>query len=129
MTKNRQEILNIIKVNSSPLNASQIHSYSDNCSDLATVYRGLHYLENNDYVRSFVFDCHERGMERYYSLKKSVHEHFMHCEYCHRFFILDNCPFKNSFRQIEKNTGFRVEEHYITLKGICSECSRTIPSL
>ena len=104
------------------MNASQIHSRTRGMLDLATVYRGLNYLEKHHYLDSFVFECDDRGIERYYSLRKPQHEHYMHCEICHRFYALPTCSLVQSFGQIEEEYGFRVEEHFLTLKGTCRDC-------
>ncbi|MDA3811197.1 MAG: transcriptional repressor [Spirochaetaceae bacterium] len=124
MTRNRKFLLDILINERLPLNASQIHNKNVGNFDLATVYRGLTYLEKNDYVSSFVFDCHDRGVERYYTVKKEKHEHFMHCENCHKFIVIDYCPMNSSLKEIESDYGFVVDEHILTLKGICRECSK-----
>lgn len=124
VTRKRQQLLDILREEDTPLNASQVHSRIRGMVDLATVYRGLNYLEKHRYLDSFVFECEDRGIERYYSLRKSQHEHYMHCEICHRFYVLHTCSIDQSFRQIEEDYGFHVEEHFITLKGICQDCYR-----
>ena len=75
------------------------------------------------YCISFVFDCAHRGIERYYTVKKENHEHYMHCEKCHSFTAIPLCPLKNSFTQLEKDYGFIVDQHFLTLNGICRDCS------
>ncbi|MBN2657323.1 MAG: transcriptional repressor [Spirochaetales bacterium] len=122
MTRKRQMIYDCIIESSSPLNAGQIHRETGHEMDLATVYRGLQYLEEGHYIASFVFSCDERGMERYYTKARSEHTHYMHCRKCHQFFPLPLCPFKDSVVFEEKIDGFLVESHTITLTGLCSSC-------
>ncbi|MBB6480036.1 Fur family transcriptional regulator [Spirochaeta isovalerica] len=122
MTSKRKKIYNCISESSSPLNASQIHRETGNEMDLATVYRGLQYLEEGHYISSFVFSCDERGMERYYIKARTEHTHYMHCRKCHRFFPMPLCPFKDSMVFEKKIDGFLVENHTITLTGLCSTC-------
>jgi Fur family ferric uptake transcriptional regulator len=124
MTKNRTKLLDILIKETLPLNATQIHDKTEGELDLATVYRGLTYLEKNNHITSFVFDCHSRGVERYFTPVKEEHEHFMHCEVCHRFISIPLCPLKDSFSKIEKEYGFIVDEHYLTIRGLCRECSK-----
>jgi len=120
MTKKRQMIIDLLNLAGTPLSAAQIHEGLLNVPDMATVYRALKYLESRSEVASFVFDCDERGVERYYT--RGRHQHFMHCSSCHHFFPLSDCPLGTVVDLIEKDTGFKVENHTLTLKGLCREC-------
>lgn len=122
MTKKRQLVLDVLEARGIPLNAAQVHEEASAIADLATVYRSLHYLEKNHYINSFVFECHERGIERYYSISSTHHRHYMHCEECHRFFSLDFCPLSESLEQLEAETGFKIEGHNLTITGTCQDC-------
>lgn len=122
MTKNRQKILQLIEEENGPLNAQQLFTKMNHVVDLATVYRGLQFLENKNLVKSFVYECKERGIERYYYWNQIQHLHYMHCEECHKFIPFSNCPFEKSFKTIETEYGFKVIDHAITLKGICVDC-------
>lgn len=121
MTKKRSWILELFNKNEQPLCAQQIYEQLQGSLDMATVYRGLKYLEKREDIISFILDCSERGIERYYSLTESQHRHYLHCVSCHTFTALDRCPL-GSLNSIEKETGFKVDEHFLTLKGKCSEC-------
>jgi len=123
MTKNRKELLELLIDEKLPLNASQLYEKSRGEQDLATIYRGLNYLETEGYIISFVFDCKDRGIERYYNIKKEKHDHYMHCERCHSFTVFSSCPLQTSLSKIEDLYGFVVEEHYLTLKGTCRNCT------
>ena len=105
-----------------PLNARQLYERLEDVLDKATVYRSLKYLEKNGNISSFVLDCHRSGVERYFYSRKATHGHFFHCTSCHHFVPLDDCPLKGSLEAIEKDYGFSVEEHFLTLKGLCREC-------
>lgn len=122
MTKKRLQLLDILNNSRAPLNAAQIHALLSNPADLATVYRGLQYLEDNNFLTSFIFDCNERGTERYYTIKETQHMHYMHCEKCHQFTPFTACPFEGSIDDIESQYGFKIENHNITIKGRCSSC-------
>lgn len=122
MTKRRQQLLQLFEQSETPLNAGQVFKQLNTAADLATIYRGLQYLEQQEYLESFVFDCSRRGIERYYVLRSAIHSHYMHCVHCHTFILLDSCPFEHSFKAIESRYGFIVSEHFITLKGVCSSC-------
>ncbi len=119
--------MTLLTKSSAPLNAGQIHERLAGELDLATVYRGLKYLEDQDYLDSFLFDCLDRGTERYYSVKKDHHHHFLHCQGCHRFFVLDYCPLEESLGGIEAKYGFKISGHVLTIKGMCRECIGEVP--
>ncbi len=125
MTKNREKLLMILNANKVPMNASLIYEDTKDSFDLATIYRGLNYLETNNYVSSFVFDCKESGVQRYFTIKEESHKHYMHCEKCHTFTAIPLCPLKNALSDIEEEYGFIVDEHYLTLRGICRHCAET----
>jgi len=122
MTKNRQKIYDCITGESTPLNASQIYKKTGAKMDLATIYRGLQFLEEKNLISSFVFSCEDRGMERYYTREEAEHTHYMHCRKCHRFFPFPFCPLRDRVDLSEDLEGFQVESHSITLLGVCRDC-------
>lgn len=122
MTNKRRSIYNQIQNADQPLNAAQVFEGIKSEMDLTTVYRGLQFLEEERYISSFVFSCESRGMERYYTKVKPGHSHYMHCRKCHRFFPFPGCPLKETLSDNTEIGGFLVEEHSITLKGLCSSC-------
>ena len=126
MTKKRETLLKMLNESPIPLNAGQIHERLAGELDLATVYRGLKYLEDEEFLDSFLFNCLDRGTERYYTAKGDHHRHFLHCQDCHRFFVMDFCPLEESLGGIEEKYGFKISEHVLTIKGICRECQNLI---
>ncbi len=122
MTRKRQIILDIFKTSKVPLNARQIFEMVEGDLDKATVYRSLKYLEENEMISSFVLDCKSTGVERYYYSRERTHGHFFHCTSCHRFIPMDGCPLKGQLKSLEEDYGFSVQEHFLTLKGVCREC-------
>lgn len=122
MTRKRQIILSIFEESNIPLNARQLHKTLEGVLDKATVYRSLKYLEDNGKISSFVLDCKNGGVERYYYSREKTHGHFFHCTSCHRFIPMEGCPLKGQLKSLEETYGFSVEEHFLTLKGVCREC-------
>lgn len=123
MTTKRQNILNILKSEGLPLSAAQVHAKLKKKVDLATVYRGLQYLLDKNYLESFIFECDNRGIERYYILKKVDHRHYLHCNKCHNFFPIDTCPLSDSLKSIQKQYNFKINNHFLTLVGLCRDCA------
>ncbi|QEN07865.1 transcriptional repressor [Oceanispirochaeta crateris] len=122
MTKKRQLVSDVLARKGTPLNAQQVYEEVEGSLDRATVYRTLKYLEELKHISSFIFDCNERGIERYYCTMDKGHQHYMHCHCCHHFFPVKKCPLGNELEVLEEETGFKVEQHSITLKGICRDC-------
>lgn len=122
MTKKRRILLETLNEKQNPMNAAQIHFMLQDEMDLATIYRGLEHLEKEHYLQSFVFECHHRGIERYYYPHKEVHELFLHCEDCHEFILLGKCPVEPSLGQMEKESGCRILDHQLIVRGLCQNC-------
>ncbi|MBN2737291.1 MAG: transcriptional repressor [Spirochaetales bacterium] len=123
MTRIRQSILDLIENSKKPMSAAQVYKESSESADLATIYRGLQYLEDKQYLESFVFACDCRGgIERYYTLRAAAHKHYFHCSHCHRFFPLKNCPIDSSIEKMEKDNAFKISRHFLTLTGTCRDC-------
>ncbi len=127
MTRKREKILDICRFEERPMDVLQLCVILKNegfFMDKATVYRALKYLEEQGKVASFVFNCDKRGVtERYYySIQARAHRHYMHCVRCHQFTILPDCPLHEGLKTIERETGFHVDQHFLTLKGTCRKC-------
>lgn len=123
MTKNRQELLRIINNSPEPLTASDILQHLETQMDQATVYRGLHYLEENRLITSFHFTCDRRGGEQYYFKITKPHVHFFHCEVCHTFTPIDECILCEIEGALENKYGFTIKDHILHFTGICKNCS------
>ncbi len=89
---------------------------------LPTVYRNLEYFNRIGIL------VRVEGAENrfYYGLcqAKSSKEHHHHivCTKCHRVEEVDTCEFQGLISYIEANTGFKVSEHSLQLKGLCRQC-------
>ena len=57
-----------------------------------------------------------------YLLKKDEHCHILECIKCHKRILLDFCPYHEVNKDIYSKTGFKVQEHNITIYGFCSSC-------
>jgi len=122
MTKARQAVLEILEGARKPLSALEVGALSGALCDTATIYRSLHYLEENGLAESFVLFCTAHGTERYYVSHNAPHRHWFHCERCHRFVDLGACRVKPILTQMEKDTGVSIRNHTLYATGICAEC-------
>lgn len=142
MTRIRKRILHVLQGASEPLSASQVAHMVGTLCDQATVYRGLHYLEEQGLAESFVLSCQEHGTERYYTACETpqpsgdspgvpsasrgrglpVHRHWFHCEECHRFIPLGECLLDPVVQQFEQEQQCTVRQHTLYFTGLCREC-------
>lgn len=121
-TRLREEILNTVNLSEVPVSAQAIHDQLGESVNLATVYRALHFLENNAMLEAFTMRCSRDGVMRYYYRKEEPHLHFFHCESCHRFSPLSICPAELATAQIEASLGCRITHHVLYYTGLCAEC-------
>ena len=122
LTSHREEILNIIKKSPVPINAAAIHDEVKERINLATVYRALKFLEEHNLADGFTILCKSEGTVRFYTEKSRHHNHYFHCELCHKFSLFGACTLKDSIKNFEKNTDYTVHEHTLYLTGICKDC-------
>ncbi|MGE4583620.1 MAG: Fur family transcriptional regulator [Sphaerochaeta sp.] len=126
MTKARKAILEALRLSPIPVSAISLVSQLGLAYDQATIYRNLHYLEDQGMAESFILHCSEQGTVRYYSYRNredGVHHHWFHCERCHRFIDLGSCNYTEQLQQWEKDYGFVITDHTFFLTGICDSCN------
>jgi Fur family transcriptional regulator, ferric uptake regulator len=84
---------------------------------LATVYRTVALLRDDGRI----LEVRLPGEEPRFEPVRQAHHHHFCCTRCHRVLELDFCPV-----QIPKGTllpnGFRVQDHHLTLYGLCAAC-------
>jgi Fur family ferric uptake transcriptional regulator len=130
MTKSRKAVLDILSGRQDPVTAGEVFAEMTATVDQATVYRTLHYLEENGFADSFVLHCTSHGTERYYTATANpsgasrIHRHWFHCEQCHRFTDLGGCKLDELVRGYEAEYGVQVKMHTLYLTGVCAECRK-----
>jgi len=127
MTAARRAILEMLGSASEPLSAMDVYNLLNFSADQATVYRSLHYLDEEGLCDSFILHCADHGTERYYTAspktENNTHRHWFHCEKCHRFTDLGVCKLGTLVSDYEMKYGLTVRNHTLYLTGICSQCS------
>jgi Fur family ferric uptake transcriptional regulator len=125
MTKAREAALAALNASPEPLSAAGVRSAMGLGCDQATVYRALHYLEERNLAESFILHCDEHGTERYYVPAGAPHNHWFHCEACHRFIDLGKCRIGDLAADLERESGVRVRRHVLYFTGLCARCAET----
>ena len=123
MTRSRSAVLEVVEKSEVPLSASEVFKSIEISLDLATVYRSLIYFEDRGLMESFSFTCSEKRTERYYYHRREPHEHFFHCEGCHRFIDLGECRIDDLLSGMEKDYGVHIHTHTLYFTGLCGACS------
>lgn len=128
MTRAREAALQALREATVPLTASGLIRVIGGDCDQATVYRTLHWLEDNGFADSFVLHCDSHGTERYYTARfdsagnKSPHRHWFHCERCHEFTDLGSCKLRSLVSAYESEYGLDVRGHTLYFTGLCAAC-------
>ncbi len=122
MTKARKAVQDILDAAGKPLCALDVGAITGSICDTATIYRSLHYLEENGFAESFVLHCAVHGTERYYVSCGARHRHWFHCERCHCFVDLGACRVEPLLKDMEKDSGVEIRSHTLYATGICADC-------
>ena len=124
-TRQRDAILEAITVAKGPVSIQQILARAQSALGslgIATVYRTLNLLLESKRIQTVILPdgqtCYERsGMGH--------HDHFQ-CRRCKNVYDLEVCPLHLARGTIVPG-GFLVEDHEMTLYGICPACSEAKP--
>ncbi|MBN2041522.1 MAG: transcriptional repressor [Spirochaetes bacterium] len=122
LTSRRKKILDTVNKTPLPVSARDVYESVKKKINLATVYRGLQYLEDNNYIEAFTIACSREGTVRYYHGKELPHRHFFHCELCHKFLPFLSCSLNKELELFEKYNNCSVNRHVLYLTGICGSC-------
>lgn len=120
-TRQRDAILRVIAEADGPLSVPEIHDRARRehaRTGLATIYRTLKLLHEGGQIQSVILPS---GESRFETAKRGHHEHFQ-CRRCEHVFDLHVCPL-NLPRNATLGEGFIVEDHELTLYGLCPGCA------
>lgn len=105
-----------------PVTAEEIHLDSYRLCpkpiDLSTVYRTLNTFAEVKLVRREVND----EKKNIYSILPENDHHILVCVECNKRVHIDGCPYHEVNEEIEKKTGFHIEDHNIEIYGLCPDC-------
>ncbi len=121
-TKQRSEILSVLKASSIPLNMDQIIEALSIEMDLSTVYRILDAFEEVGLVNKSVLI--EPDQNVVYAYNRQQHEHHLICTSCLEMKVIRGCPLGNYETEVEEETGYSVSYHQLELYGICPQCQK-----
>ena len=117
-TRQRAAIRSLLESAPHPLTVDEVkRGVADSLGrvGIATVYRSLNALREEGWLRSVEVPGEPVRYERSH---KEHHHHFA-CSSCERLFDVSGCV--DVTVMVPKN--FRVDDHAVTLYGVCAECS------
>ena len=85
----------------------------------ATVYRTLSFLA----AQGLALEAHIGNGQLVYESAEHNHHHLV-CKICHGTCMVDNADLVEVFCELEKKTGFQIDNRHVTFLGICPECRK-----
>ena len=87
---------------------------------IATVYRTVELFLEKGILRVLT----RKDSQPVFELNRpGDHHHHLICKSCGRITEFDSCNFQLITGEIEKATGFKIEEHTLEAYGLCPKCS------
>lgn len=120
VTKGRVLIYDLLLNTEENLTVDEIYQECKKEEDLnlSTVYRTLELFEKHEMVDK-IFTADGTGT---YTIKRHKHNHIVECSLCHKE-IEVACPMNQIEKLLKDQTGFKLTEHKLQLKGLCKDCS------
>lgn len=122
-TEQREIVLSILLHAKGHLTADEIFKrikkdYPNSNIGIATVYRALGFLEENDLISSITFGIEGK---KYESNAKSHHDHLI-CTECAKIIEFIDEEIEKRQEKMAKNSNFKITSHTMQLYGICENC-------
>lgn len=122
VTRPRQQVMFIILSSRSPLTPQEIYQSTLDLADppgIASVYRTLDMLADLGLIQQI----HQPGGCHGIWPALEDHHHYLICKDCGNIRIIEGSDQMAGFiSRIEDQTGYRVEDHWLQLFGICEGC-------
>jgi Fur family ferric uptake transcriptional regulator len=127
VTGPRQAILDLLRQQSHPLAIREIFAaLPAGISDLATIYRSMHLLEQMRMVKRFDFGD---GAARFELVPEGEdgHHHHLVCTRCSVVLEIEECFPEHVEQSLAKASGFQGITHRLEFFGLCPECQTAKP--
>jgi len=121
LTGPRYYVVEILSRTEKALTAAEIYIQAEKhypSLGLVSVYRALEKLEQLGLIQR----VHQKEKCQAYIAAPAGHEHLLVCASCGRVSFFHGDDLSSLVNGIEKKTGYRVQEHWLQLLGICEEC-------
>jgi Fe2+ or Zn2+ uptake regulation protein len=121
LTRPRLAVLRVVAEAHESLSPAEIHARARKFhppTGLVTVYRTLDVLTECGAVRK----VHQPDGCHSYAPASEGHAHHVICEKCQSVAEFEGCDLSELFRAVQRRTGFKVEDHWLELFGLCPNC-------
>ncbi len=121
LTRPRRAVLKVVAQAGASLSPAQIHARARKFyprTGLVTVYRTLDLLAGCGAVRRVHGEdgCHS------YAPASEGHAHHVICGQCHAVVEFDECDLAELLKTVQRRTGYKIQEHWLELFGLCPNC-------
>ncbi len=123
-TKQREAVLKVLYNNQDHFSPEDLYllvkkHYPQLNVGIATVYRTLNLLEENDMVTSISFGAQGK---KYEIATKPHHDHMI-CRSCNKIIEFEDDTIEKRQKAIARKHNFKLTGHLMQLYGICEECN------
>jgi Fur family transcriptional regulator, ferric uptake regulator len=124
-TPQRLAVLRILEESARHFSIAEIHKKVKKVlpgTGLATVYRALEALVDLGLIVRVHLedDCHS------YTVAPIGHQHSIVCVGCNRVMDFAECPIEDVLGKLSRQTGFRIQKHFLQLSGKCRTCQSDV---
>ena len=102
----------------SPLEVYELARGQNAGLGLVTVYRTLEKLEELKLIQR----VHQPQGCQAFIAAFTGHQHYILCKQCGKVEFFDGENLEDFFEKIGRQTGYRIEEHWLQLFGVCANC-------
>ena len=116
-TKNRERVLEVLKVADKPLTIGQIKNEINNNMNVSTIYRAIDFLERNHFIESASF-----GKSIRFFFYQNKFSHFLYCERCSNIQVFNKCAAEFLEKAVLEEHNFKINSHVFYFTGLCEKC-------
>lgn len=123
LTNARKAVIRTVAQTQSALNPLEVYEQARAACHglgLVTVYRTLEKLEELHLIQR----VHQPGGCNAYLPHADGHQHLFICQKCGRAVYFEGDNLESFFERVASEHGFTVNEHWLQLFGLCSECNK-----
>jgi Fe2+ or Zn2+ uptake regulation protein len=123
LTRPRLAVLRVVAEAHESLSPAEIHVRARKYyrqTGLVTVYRTLDVLAECGAVRK----VHQADGCHSYAPASEGHAHHVICANCQSVAEFEGCDLSEMFRAVQRRTGYKIEDHWLELFGLCPNCRK-----
>ncbi len=121
-TKHRNLVLDVLKESQFPITTEDIYLKLQERGahiSLSTIYRILDVFANKGMVVKAIIS---EGSKAMVELQHLEHKHHLICKECNKIVAIEDCPFEEFAKALEKKTDFDITGHKLEIYGYCPAC-------